>query len=85
MGMTSGQERPFKKAHPGTDEKDFMEELNPDSMKVVTAYVEPSLASIPAGQRFQFGRHGYSVTAIVGHKAEKNRVQSGDKHERLVG
>ncbi|MDP3795938.1 MAG: glutamine--tRNA ligase/YqeY domain fusion protein [Polaromonas sp.] len=70
-------DRLFKEAHPGTSEKDFMEELNPDSLKVVTAYVEPSLASAPAGQRFQFERHGYFVTDLVDHKPGKtvfNRV-----------
>ena len=70
-------DRLFKEAHPGTGEKDFMEELNPDSLKVVTAFVEPSLANVPAGQRFQFERHGYFVTDIVDHKDGKtvfNRV-----------
>lgn len=70
-------DRLFKEAHPGTGEKDFMEELNPDSLKVVAAYVEPSLANVPAGQRFQFERHGYFVTDIVDHKPGKtvfNRV-----------
>lgn len=70
-------DRLFKEAHPGTGEKDFMEELNPDSLKVVTAYVEPSLATMPAGQRFQFERHGYFVTDLIDHKPGKtvfNRV-----------
>lgn len=54
-----------------------MESLNPDSLSVVTAYVEPSLASVEAGQRFQFERHGYFVTDLLDHTAEKvvfNRV-----------
>ncbi len=43
-------------AHP---EKDFMEFLNPESLKIVTTYVEPSLKDAKAGERFQFQRIGY--------------------------
>ncbi|MCK7589493.1 glutamine--tRNA ligase/YqeY domain fusion protein [Subsaxibacter sp. CAU 1640] len=43
-------------AHP---DKDFMEFLNPESLKVVTAYVEPSLKDASVGDRFQFQRIGY--------------------------
>ncbi len=37
----------------------FMEFLNPDSLHVQKAYVEPSLASAIAGDRVQFMRKGY--------------------------
>jgi glutaminyl-tRNA synthetase len=70
-------DRLFTEAHPGTSDKDFLEELNPNSLSVVTAYVEPSLASVAAGQRFQFERHGYFVTDMKDHSAGKavfNRV-----------
>lgn len=53
------------------------EKTNADSLKVVTAYVEPSLAKVPAGQRFQFERHGYFVTDLIDHSEGKpvfNRV-----------
>lgn len=40
-------------------DKDFMEFLNPDSLKIVTAYVEPSLLEAKVGDRFQFQRLGY--------------------------
>ncbi|MBO6605354.1 glutamine--tRNA ligase/YqeY domain fusion protein [Psychroserpens sp.] len=40
-------------------DKDFMEFLNPDSLKVVEAYLEPSLSSAKIGDRFQFQRLGY--------------------------
>jgi len=70
-------DRLFTQAHPEADGKDFLENLNPDSLSVITAYVEPSLASVEAGQRFQFERHGYFVTDLVDHAAGKvvfNRV-----------
>ncbi|MES2280606.1 MAG: glutamine--tRNA ligase/YqeY domain fusion protein [Pseudomonadota bacterium] len=70
-------DRLFTEAHPEANGKDFLENLNADSLKVVTAYVEPSLASVPAGQRFQFERHGYFVTDLIDHTEGKpvfNRV-----------
>ncbi len=70
-------DRLFKTEHPGAGDNDFLEELNPGSLTVVTAYVEPSAAAAPAGQRFQFERHGYFVTDMPDHqpgKAVFNRV-----------
>src|SRR5690606_27375489 len=40
-------------------EKDFMEFINPDSLNIITAYVEPGLETAQAGDRFQFQRMGY--------------------------
>ena len=39
--------------------KDFKSNLNPDSLKVVTAFVEPSLKNANAFDHFQFERVGY--------------------------
>jgi glutaminyl-tRNA synthetase len=39
--------------------QDFTANLNPNSLEVITAKVEPSLASATAGSRFQFERLGY--------------------------
>ena len=39
----------------------FLKYLNPDSLKTVTAYVEPALATAASGERFQFERTGYFV------------------------
>ncbi len=33
--------------------------LNPSSLEVITAYVEPSVLKAPIGARYQFERHGY--------------------------
>ena len=43
----------------GHKDRDFMEFLNPDSLKTVKAYAEPSLGSAKSGDRFQFQRLGY--------------------------
>jgi len=39
--------------------QDYLSNLNPDSVKLVTAYVEPSVATADAGTRYQFERQGY--------------------------
>ena len=53
-------DRLFMDESPDTHpEKDFMELLNPESLKIVTAYVEPSLKDAQVGDRFQFQRLGY--------------------------
>jgi glutaminyl-tRNA synthetase len=64
-------DRLFTDAQPDAGGKDFLAALNPDSLKVVTAYVEPSLANVPAGAHFQFERHGYFVTDRVDHAQGK--------------
>jgi glutaminyl-tRNA synthetase len=43
----------------GHKEKDFLEFVNPDSLKVITGYVEPSLKNAQAEDKFQFQRLGY--------------------------
>ena len=40
-------------------EKDFMEFLNPSSLEIINAFLEPSLQSASIGERFQFQRLGY--------------------------
>ena len=43
----------------GHKDRDFMEFINPDSLQVVNAFVEPSLKDAKVGERFQFQRLGY--------------------------
>ena len=46
----------------GTGERDFREDLNPDSLRTLGgAMLEPSLAEAEPGTRFQFEREGYFV------------------------
>lgn len=40
-------------------DKDYMEFLNPNSLEIINAFVEPSLQSVKVGERFQFQRLGY--------------------------
>jgi len=43
----------------GHKDRDFMDFINRDSLKVVKGFVEPSLKEAKPGQRFQFQRLGY--------------------------
>ena len=55
-------DRLFSDPDPMKDGSDgFLKYLNPDSLKTVTAYVEPALAQATGGERFQFERTGYFV------------------------
>ncbi|HET9404387.1 MAG TPA: glutamine--tRNA ligase/YqeY domain fusion protein [Burkholderiales bacterium] len=56
-------DRLFKAPHPGK-ERDFLEDINPDSRKPVTAQLEPALKDAKAEERFQFERHGYFVADL---------------------
>ena len=54
-------DRLFSKENPEDTEegKDYRDSLNPESLKVITAYVEPSLEIAAPGDKFQFERLGY--------------------------
>ena len=71
-------DRLFTDPQPDAGGKNFLDALTPDSLKVVTAYVEPSLAAAKPDQKFQFERHGYFVADRVDHgvsgKVVFNRV-----------
>ena len=50
-------------------ERNWQDDLNPDSRRVITAFVEPALAQAAPEERFQFERHGYFVADIREHAA----------------
>lgn len=52
-------DRLFRVEDPTDEEGDFKEYLNPDSLKVVKGYAEPSLRTANLQDRFQFLRKGY--------------------------
>jgi glutaminyl-tRNA synthetase len=56
---------------------DGVQDLNPASVRVVAAQLEPSLADAEAEQRFQFERHGYFV-ADLAHKTFNRTVSLRD-------
>ena len=64
-------DRLFLDPQPDAGGKDYLESLNPDSLKIVTAIVEPSLAHAQPDEKFQFERHGYFVADRVDHSVGK--------------
>jgi glutaminyl-tRNA synthetase len=61
-------DRLFTVPQPGAGDTDYHDALNPDSMRVVSAQLEPTLAAAQPDQRFQFERHGYFVADRVDSK-----------------
>jgi glutaminyl-tRNA synthetase len=63
-------ERLFTDEHPDAGGKDFLASMNPNSLKIIQAIVEPSLLSAKPDDKFQFERHGYfcadRVDSVVG-------------------
>ena len=60
-------DRLFRVPQPGA-ERDFLEDLNPHSLRVITARVEPALGKAAPEERFQFERHGYFVADLKDSK-----------------
>lgn len=72
-------DRLFNDPNPDAGGKNFLDALNPDSKKVITAYLEPGLREAQPEDRFQFERHGYFV-------ADRNDSQPGKPvFNRIVG
>ena len=65
-------ERLFAEKDPLKDgSENFLNYLNPSSLKVVKGYVEPTLAKASCGERFQFERTGYFVADEYDFSAAK--------------
>jgi glutaminyl-tRNA synthetase len=57
-------DRLFTVPQPDAADRDYKTFLNPDSKKVIDAYIEPALAQAQPEERFQFERHGYFVADL---------------------
>ena len=64
-------ERLFTTAAPDKSDGDFMDHVNKDSLKIVTAYSEPALGQVAPESNFQFEREGYYVADRYDHSADK--------------
>ena len=72
-------DRLFKTEAPGENESgDFLKDLNPNSLTIVKAKAEPSLAKAKPGQSFQFQRKGYFI-------ADKSSAQNNLIFNKTVG
>ncbi len=52
-------------------ERNYLDDLNPASKRVITAFVEPLLAAAAREDRIQFERHGYFVADLADHAPGK--------------
>jgi glutaminyl-tRNA synthetase len=52
-------DRLFRVEDPSSEEGDFKDYINPNSLKVVKGYAEPSIKNAKSSDRFQFLRKGY--------------------------
>ena len=80
-------DRLFMAEVPGSEDGDFLKDLNPHSLSVVNGYAEPSLAKVTEGESFQFQRKGYFVVdkestnkKIIFNKTVSLRDSWGKKH-----
>jgi glutaminyl-tRNA synthetase len=71
-------DRLFRVENPADEEGDFKSYLNPDSLQTITAYIEPALTSVAAGEAFQGLRKGYFC-------ADKDSTESKLIFNRTVG
>ncbi|OQX37500.1 MAG: glutamine--tRNA ligase [Oceanospirillales bacterium LUC14_002_19_P2] len=63
-------DRLFTHEAPDRGEEDFMKHVNPESLAVMQAWIEPGLAGAKPEQGFQFEREGYFVADRLDHTAE---------------
>ncbi len=55
----------FTSEFPGLNNKNYLEEINPESIKVMAGKVEENLKNSLLGERFQFERNGYFITKDI--------------------
>jgi glutaminyl-tRNA synthetase len=64
-------DRLFKEANPGAGDRNYLDDINPDSVKAITSQLEPALKDAKPEERFQFERHGYFVADSKDSQAGK--------------
>jgi glutaminyl-tRNA synthetase len=64
-------DRLFKEAHPGSGERNYLDDINPNSFHSIKAQLELSLKQAKTGESFQFERHGYFVADLKDSQAGK--------------
>ena len=80
-------DRLFLHDNPEETGDDFMKYMNPDSLKVITGYLEPSLAGAKPSDMFQFERLGYfcvdSVDSVSGNLVFNRTVPLRDSWAKI--
>ncbi len=79
-------DRLFKEANPGSGDRDFLDDINQNSVQVITAQLEQSLQDAKPEESFQFERHGYFVAdrkdSVVGKPVFNRTVTLRDAWQK---
>ena len=67
--LVAGEDEDDESAPPV--ERNYLDDLNPASKRVIKAFVERVLQDAVPEDRFQFERHGYFVADLADHKPDK--------------
>jgi glutaminyl-tRNA synthetase len=67
-------DRLFSQANPDAGGADYKSAINPNSKRVVSAWVEPGVAAALPGQTLQFERHGYFIADQKDHQPASGMV-----------
>ena len=67
-------DRLFTVEDPDAAEGGFLTVINPDSLKTLTAKIEPALAAAAAGFSYQFERTGYFIADAIDHQPGEKPV-----------
>lgn len=67
-------QRLFNDATPDGKDKDFMQCINPNSLEVKQAFIEPALLNVACESRYQFERQGNYVADRYDHKPGEKAV-----------
>lgn len=82
-------DRLFTSETPGSGDSDFLTQINPNALEVVTGCkLEPSLGAAPSGARFQFERLGYFCVdpdSKAGRPVFNRTVTLKDSYKPAVG
>jgi glutaminyl-tRNA synthetase len=54
-------DRLFISEQPGVESENYLDDINPNSVKTIKIKVEKNLADIKPGDQYQFERHGYFI------------------------
>lgn len=57
-------DRLFKEAHPGSGDRNYLDDINPNSVHTIKAQLELGLKEVKPSESFQFERHGYFVADL---------------------
>lgn len=79
-------DRLFKDPHPGSGDRDFLEDINSNSVTTIKAQLEASLKDAKPAESFQFERHGYFVAdrkeSVVGKPVFNRTVTLKDAWQK---